>query len=319
MNFTNNEFPLPLLSFSEADSPFEAKVVADPLRPGFGVTLGVALRRVLLSSMAGFAVTSMQIPGIVHEFSSLPGVREDLQDVILNIKSLVLRSKGSSDGYIYLNAGSEGKIVASMIDCGTGFEVVNKDLLICNLSKNSSIEIKMRVQYGIGYVQSSKSSSSRYDLDGIIPVDAIYNPLKRVNFSVEQSKDVVGCERLIMHVETDGSISPEDAVFGAAKIVRDQFTCSVNSVRSDSMQDQVGVGEEKDDILSCKIESVLELSVRAAKCLKSQNILSMNDLVEKKESDLLKAANFGKKSLDEIKAELSRIGLSLGMREISKS
>lgn len=291
-----------------------AEIVVEPLRVGFGVTLGNAIRRVLLSSLSGVAIVSVEVKGIVHEFSFIAGVKEDFPDIVLNLKNLVLKSSGATEGYVYLRADNGGPVTAGMLDAGTGFSVVNKDLVVCHLEKGHSIEMKMKVKYGTGYVQASCGAADRYDLSSVIPIDAIYNPVKGVNFRVESARaGNAEYDKLILNVETNGAITPEDAVSESAKIIRDQLKC-LASIGTYGVADEVACTESTsiNDILLCKID-VLDLSVRSGNCLKNLNITYVWELVAKTESDLLKTTNFGKKSLVEIKKELLNKGLSLGM------
>jgi DNA-directed RNA polymerase subunit alpha len=291
-----------------------AKVVAEPLERGFGLTLGNALRRVLLSSLQGAAVTSIQIDGVLHEFSSIPGVREDVTDVVLNIKALALRMHGDGPKRMRLRAEGPGEVRAEQIETGHDIDVMNRDLPICTLDDGARIDMELTVETGKGYVPSTQNRPEDAPI-GLIPVDAVFSPVKKVAYRVENTRvgQVTDYDKLTMDVETNGAVSPEDAVALAARILQDQLQLFINFEEPS----QRG-GEEKASELPFnpnllrKVDE-LELSVRSANCLKNDNIVYIGDLVQKSEAEMLRTPNFGRKSLNEIKEVLAQMGLSLGM------
>lgn len=294
-------------------NPNQAVVVAEPLERGFGHTLGVALRRVLLSSLQGAAVTAIKIEGVLHEFSSVPGVREDVTDIILNIKELRLRTGSAEKKRITLKATGPGEITAGMIETTGDIEVINKDLVICTLDKGASVQIDMTVEVGKGYVRAQRSADAPI---GLIPVDALFSPVLKVSYKVDNARvgQITDYDKLSMTVETDGSVKAEDAVAFAARILQDQLQLFINFEESKIERKE----ESKPELpfspyLLKKVYDLDELSVRATNCLKNDNIVYVGDLVQKTEAEMLKTPNFGRKSLNEIKEKLAKIGLRFGM------
>ena len=292
-------------------NPRQATIVAEPLERGFGHTLGVALRRVLLSSLQGAAVTSLKIEGVLHEFSSIPGVREDVTDVILNIKELRLKAGSSDKKRVTLTATGPGEVKASQID--GDIEVINKDHVICTLDKGAKLAMEMTVETGKGYVRAQRASDAPI---GLVPVDALFSPIVKVSYKVDNARvgQITDYDKLSMTIETDGSITAEDAVALAARILQDQLQLFINFEESKI--------EKKEDAkpelpfspyLLKKVYDLDELSVRATNCLKNDNIVYVGDLVQKTEGEMLKTPNFGRKSLNEIKEKLAKIGLRFGM------
>jgi DNA-directed RNA polymerase subunit alpha len=291
-----------------------ATVVAEPLERGFGMTLGNALRRILLSSLQGAAVTAVQIDGVLHEFSSIPGVREDVTDIVLNIKQLALRMHGDGPRRMSLTATGPGEVTAGQITTGHDIEILNPDLVLCTLDDGVKLGMEFTVQAGKGYVPAAENRPEDAPI-GLIPVDAIYSPVRRVAYRVEPTRvgQVTNYDRLLLTVETDGTVGPEDAVALAARILQDQLQLFINFEEPR----QVSADERKDDLpfnrnLLRKVDE-LELSVRSANCLKNDNIVYIGDLVQKTEQEMLRTPNFGRKSLNEIKEVLGSMGLSLGM------
>jgi DNA-directed RNA polymerase subunit alpha len=291
-----------------------ATVIAEPLERGFGMTLGNAIRRVLLSSLQGAAVTAVQIDGVLHEFSSIPGVREDVTDIVLNIKQLALRMHGDGPKRMVLSATGPGEIRAGQIQTGHDIEVMNPDLVLCTLDEGVKLGMEFTVNVGKGYVPASANRPEDAPI-GLIPVDAIYSPVRRVSYKVEPTRvgQVTDYDRLLLSVETNGAVAPEDAVALAARILQDQLQLFINF---DEPQ-QIRAEEAHDDLpfnrnLLRKVDE-LELSVRSANCLKNDNIVYIGDLVQKSEQEMLRTPNFGRKSLNEIKEVLASMGLSLGM------
>ena len=297
-----------------SDPTRTATVVAEPLERGFGMTLGNALRRVLLSSLQGAAVTAVQIDGVLHEFSSIAGVREDVTDIVLNIKQLALRMHGEGPKRMVLQATGPGEVKAGQIQTGHDIEVMNPELVICTLDDGVKLGMEFTVQMGKGYVPSSANRPEDAPI-GLIPVDAIYSPVRRVSYRVEPTRvgQVTDYDKLLLQVETNGAVSPEDAVAVAARILQDQLKLFINfdepqAARMEEPQDDLPFNRN----LLRKVDE-LELSVRSANCLKNDNIVYIGDLVQKSEQEMLRTPNFGRKSLNEIKEVLSSMGLALGM------
>jgi DNA-directed RNA polymerase subunit alpha len=296
------------------DATRTATIVAEPLERGFGLTLGNALRRVLLSSLQGAAVTSVQIDGVLHEFSAIPGVREDVTDIVLNIKSLDIRLSAEGPKRITLKASGPAEVKASSIDTGADMEIMNPDLVICHLDKGAKLNMEMTVENGKGYVAASQSRSEESPI-GTIPVDAVFSPVRKVSYKVANSRvgQVTDHDKLSLELTTSGVVSPEDAVALAARILQDQLGLFINFD-----EPQMARAEEQEEELPFnrnllrKVDE-LELSVRSANCLKNDNIIYIGDLVQKSETDMLRTPNFGRKSLNEIKEVLGQMSLHLGM------
>ncbi len=297
-----------------ADAARVATVVAEPLERGFGLTLGNALRRVLLSSLQGAAITSIQIDGVLHEFSSIAGVREDVTDIVLNLKSLGLRMHGEGPKRMSLSAQGPGEVTASQIEAGHDIEIMDPDLVICTLDEDAKLSMEMTVETGKGYVPATQNRPEDAPI-GMIPIDALYSPIRNVSYKVENTRvgQVTDYDKLSMTIETDGSVTPEDAVALAARILQDQLQLFINFE-----EPQAQVAEERPSELPFnknllrKVDE-LELSVRSANCLKNDNIVYIGDLVQKTEQEMLRTPNFGRKSLNEIKEVLAQMGLHLGM------
>ena len=297
------------------DPERQAKIVAEPLERGFGMTLGNALRRVLLSSLQGAAVTNVHIDGVVHEFSSIDGVREDVTDIVLNIKQIALRMNGEGPKRVVLRKSGPGVVTAGDIEETADVEVVNKDLILCTLDEGAEIRMEFTVNTGKGYVPSERNRPEDAPI-GLIGVDALYSPVKRVSYKVENTREgqVLDYDKLTLEVETDGTVTPEDAVAYAARILQDQFQIFIN------FEEAVEARPAEDDkpeldfnpALLRKVDE-LELSVRSANCLKNDNIVYIGDLIQKSEAEMLRTPNFGRKSLNEIKEVLAQMGLHLGM------
>lgn len=291
-----------------------AVVVAEPLERGFGLTLGNALRRVLLSSLQGAAITSVHIDGVLHEFSSIPGVREDVTDIVLNIKEIALRQH--SEGVKRLVLKKEGPAVATAGDIeGTSeVDILNPDHVICTLDEGASIRMEFTTDTGKGYVPADRNRPNDAPI-GLVPVDSLFSPVRKVSYKVENTREgqILDYDKLIMTVETDGSVNPDDAVALAARILQDQLAIFVNFEEPqkevvEEMQPEL----EFNAALLKKVDE-LELSVRSANCLKNDNIVYIGDLIQKTEAEMLRTPNFGRKSLNEIKEVLAGMGLHLGM------
>ncbi len=295
-----------------------ATVIAEPLERGFGMTLGNALRRVLLSSLQGAAVVSVQIDGVLHEFSSIPGVREDVTDIILNIKSIAIKMQGDTAKRLILRKQGPGVVTAGDIAVTGDIQILNPELVICTLDEGADLRMELTVASGKGYVPSERNRPEDAPI-GLIPVDSLYSPVKRVSYRVENTREgqVLDYDKLIMTVETDGSLSPEDALAYAARILQDQLAVFVNfeEPRRDDIQSSSAPQLPFNPALLKKVDE-LELSVRSANCLKNDNIVYIGDLIQKSEGEMLRTPNFGRKSLNEIKEVLAGMGLHLGMEVV---
>ena len=301
------------LEIVPSDGGNKAKIVVEPLERGFGLTLGNALRRILLSSLQGGAVTAIKIDGVLHEFSVIPGVREDVTDIVLNIKGLAVAIHSEGQKSMYLKAEGPCKVTASMIETGHDVEIKNPDHLICTLDAGAKINMELIVNTGKGYIPASQNKPLDAPI-GLIPVDAIYSPVKRVSYRVDNTRvgQVTDYDKLTLVVETNGVVSPEDAIAFSARILQDQLKPFINF---DEPEAEVEVEKEElpfNKNLLKKVEE-LELSVRSANCLKNDNIVYIGDLVQKTEAEMLRTPNFGRKSLNEIKEVLAKMGIHLGM------
>ncbi|CAI8311054.1 MAG: DNA-directed RNA polymerase subunit alpha [Hyphomonadaceae bacterium] len=292
-----------------------AKLVIEPLERGFGTTLGNALRRILLSSLQGAAITGVQIDGIVHEFSSIPGVREDVTTIILNLKQVAVDMQSDGPKRMILKASRKGEVKAGQIETSGDIRILNPDLVICTLDDDADIHMEFTVATGKGYVPASENRPDDAPI-GYIPVDAIFSPVRRVGYQVEDTREgtVLDYDKLTLTVDTDGSITPENAVAYAARIMQDQLQLFITFEEPET--ETVGPSEESDlgfnPVLLKKVDE-LELSVRSANCLKNDNIVYIGDLIQKSEAEMLRTPNFGRKSLNEIKEVLAGMGLHLGM------
>jgi DNA-directed RNA polymerase subunit alpha len=295
---------------------FYGKFICEPLERGFGITLGNALRRVLLSSLQGAAITSVKIKGILHEFSTIPGVREDVTDIILNLKEVRLKLHTSGPETIKLKAKGEKEVTAADIVVNNNVEIMNPEHHIATLGKGADLDMEMTVKMGSGFVPAEKNRDEQQPI-GTIPIDATFSPIKKVNFGVTHARvgQITDYDRLNIEIWTDGSVKPEDALAYAAKIIQDQLTIFIN-FEEEEIATQQTAREEKpcfNDNLYRNIDE-LELSVRSSNCLKNANIKYIWELVQKTEAEMLETKNFGRKSLNEIKEILSEMGLSLGMK-----
>ena len=295
-------------------NPRQAVITVSPLERGFGITLGNSLRRILLSSLQGAAITAVQIQGVVHEFSSIAGVREDVTDLILNIKGVSVSMEQEGARKERLSAEGPLAVTAGMISESAGIEIMNPDHVICHLDKGASLSMELTVETGKGYVPASQNRSEDTPI-GLIPVDAIFSPIRQVAYKVENERvgQITDYDKLLLTIETDGSITPEDAVAFAARIMQDQLQPFINF---EEPQLEVAADEVEElpfnRNLLRKVDE-LELSVRSANCLKNDNIVYIGDLVQKTEGEMLRTPNFGRKSLNEIKEVLKVMNLELGM------
>jgi DNA-directed RNA polymerase subunit alpha len=310
---------------SGSDAKRKATFVAEPLERGFGLTLGNALRRVLLSSLQGAAITSIKIENVLHEFSSLAGVREDVTDIVLNIKQVALKMEGEGPKRLQLSATGPGAVTAGDIAVSGDIQVMNPDLVICHLDDGATLNMEITADIGKGYVPAVANRPADAPI-GLIPVDSLYSPVRQVAYKVDNARigQELDYDKLSLTIETDGTVTPEDAVAYAARILQDQLQVFVHFEDSMSASSpMIGMAapsassEESDAnqlnrYLLKKVDE-LELSVRSANCLKNDNIIYIGDLVQKSEAEMLRTPNFGRKSLNEIKEVLSSMGLRLGM------
>lgn len=301
----------------ESLSATYGKFFAEPFERGFGTTLGNSLRRVLLSSLQGAAITSVRIKGVQHEFSSVPGVTEDVTDIILNLKGVRLRLHGSDQASIRIIHKGDGVIKAGDIMLPHNVEVMNPEHHIATCGKDAVFEVEMTVRMGKGYVLADRNRDEKAPV-GTIPIDAIFSPITKVNFVISNARvgQMTDYDKLTIEVWTDGSVKPEDAVAYAAKIVKEQLTIFINFDEETEPQQQEESADDDAKVNENLYRTVdeLELSVRSANCLKNAGIKLIGELVSKTEAEMLKTQNFGRKSLNEIKDILTEMGLTFGMR-----
>jgi len=288
--------------------------IAEPLEKGYALTIGNSLRRILLSSIQGSAVTALQIDGVVHEFSSIKGVREDVTDIVLNVKSLALKSHSEGPKKLILDASGPGEIKANKILENPDIEILNPDFTICNLDEGTKFHMELTVNSGKGYVPANLNKINDPPL-GLIAIDSLFSPVKKVSYSVSTAREgkALDYDKLTLEIETNGSIAADDALAYAARIFQDQLSMFVNfDEPKEVIVQQKPVEPEFNKNLLKKVDE-LELSVRSMNCLKNDNIIYIGDLVQKTESEMLRTPNFGRKSLNEIKEVLGSMSLYLGM------
>jgi DNA-directed RNA polymerase subunit alpha len=303
------------LEVSPGDDPkSQATAVAEPLERGFGVTLGNALRRVLLSSLQGAAVTSVHIDGVLHEFSSIPGVREDVTDIVLNIKEIAIKMQAEGPKRMVLKKQGPGQVLAGDIQTISDIQILNPQLVLCTLDEGAEIRMEFTVNTGKGYVPADRNRPEDAPI-GLIPVDSLYSPVKKVAFKVENTREgqILDYDKLTLSVETNGAITPDDALAFAARIIQDQLEVFVNFEEPKKEAEAPTIPELAFNPALLKKVDELELSVRSANCLKNDNIVYIGDLIQKTEAEMLRTPNFGRKSLNEIKEVLAQMGLHLGM------
>jgi DNA-directed RNA polymerase subunit alpha len=314
------------------DARRKAVFVAEPLERGFGMTLGNSLRRVLLSSLQGAAITSIKIEGVLHEFSSLAGVREDVTDIVLNVKQIALKFEGEGPKRLHLTATGPGAVTAGQIQTTGDIEITNPELVICHLDQGATLNMELTADIGKGYVPAAANRPIDAPI-GLIPVDALYSPVRQVAYKVENTRvgQELDYDKLTLTIETDGTIAPDEAVGYAARILQDQLALFVGFEDSSYRAASPMIGQaapaapmsggavpettdtnQLNRYLLKKVDE-LELSVRSANCLKNDNIIYIGDLVQKTEAEMLRTPNFGRKSLNEIKEVLASMGLRLGM------
>jgi DNA-directed RNA polymerase subunit alpha len=292
------------------------KFSAQPFERGFGTTIGNALRRTLLSSVEGAAVTAVRIEGVLHEFQSIAGIVEDATDIILNLKQIPFKLNGEGPKALYLRADAAGIITSGMIEADGDVEILDKDVYICTISEGGKLDMEMRLKRGRGYISADKNFDTDLGI-GFIPVDSVHSPVRKVNYIVEAARlgQITDFDKLTIEVWTNGSVLPADAVGLAAKLLKDHMTIFIN------FEEEMEAGAEgvhdgpmiRNENLNRSVEE-LELSVRSYNCLKNANIQTIGELIQKTEAEMLKTKNFGRKSLNEIKEILAQMGLSLGMR-----
>jgi DNA-directed RNA polymerase subunit alpha len=299
------------------DNITKSVIIMEPFARGFGNTLGNALRRVLLSSISGFAITSIKIEGVLHEYSAIEGVKEDVLDIIMNLKSLAITKDDPAPCILKLSSHKPGPVYAGSIETPAGVEIINKDLLICHLNKGAKIDMQMSVECGKGYEVAEQAHKGENAV-GTIMVDTMFSPVKKVSYKVENARvgQITDYDKLIIEIDTNGTISPQDALGVAAKILQEQLQVFINfdvSKIDFPVHKEVSSEPEFNKNLLKTIDE-LELSVRSYNCLKNENIIYVGDLVSRSEAEMLKTANFGRKSLNELKENLKAMGLNFGMK-----
>ena len=302
------------LNFKTSDDKSSTTVTAEPLEKGYGLTIGNSLRRILLSSIQGSAITAIQIDGVLHEFSSIKGVREDVTDIVLNLKSLSLKVMSDGPKKLILDVKGPGVIKAKDIQENTEVKILNPDLVICHLDENTKFYMELTANTGKGYRPADLNKNDDSPL-GLIAIDSLFSPVKKVAYSVENAREggSLDYDKLILDIETDGSISAEDAVAFAARIFQDQLSLFINFDEPQEIEQKTAIKEPEFNKNLLKKVDELELSVRSMNCLKNDNIIYIGDLVQKTEPEMLRTPNFGRKSLNEIKEVLSSMSLYLGM------
>ena len=298
------------------------KFICEPLERGYGTTFGNSLRRMLLSSLEGAAITSIRIDGVLHEFSTIPGVRDDVTNIVLNLKELCLKMTGNEPRIIRIDVEGEKEVTAADIICDADIEILNPDLHIATVNEDGKLKIEMTVERGRGYVPADKNKKPD-DTIGVIPIDSIFSPVKRVNYTVQDTRvgNVTDYDRLILEVWTDGSLRPEEAVSKAAGILVMHLKLfqNMDGLPEEEEEEEATFPEEEEDdsskVLDMTIED-LDLSVRSFNCLKRANINTVADLAEKTEDDMMKVRNLGRKSLEEVKKKLEELGLTLKQNNV---
>jgi DNA-directed RNA polymerase subunit alpha len=308
--------PKKLVGESDELTEFYGKFVAEPFERGFGITIGNSLRRILLSSLMGTAITSVKIEGVLHEFTTIPGVVEDVTDIILNLKGVRFKLFDDGTKTVRIKAEKEGRVTAKDIVCDDSVKILNPDHYIASISKGGSLLMEMTVKWGRGYIPAERNKEEDMAI-GTIPIDAIFSPIKKVNYTVTAARvgQRTDYDKLTMEVWTDGSVTPDDAIAFAAKILKEHMSIFINFLEEmESDQEEMGDGKYDFNENLLRPVSELELSVRSSNCLKNANIRFIGDLVQKTEMDMLRTKNFGRKSLNEIKELLAEMGLRFGMK-----
>ena len=302
------------LDLQLSDDKSYAKIIAEPLEKGYGLTLGNSLRRILLSSIRGSAVTSIQIDGVLHEFSSIKGVREDVTDIVLNVKSLSIQVMSEGSKKLILDVKGPGEIKAKDIQENADVKILNPELVLCHLDDNTKFHMELIADTGKGYRPAEKNKNEDAPL-GLIAIDSLFSPVKKVSYTIENAREgkSLDYDKLVMNIETDGSIAAEDAVAFAARIFQEQLSMFVNFEDPKEIEVKPKSTEPEFNKNLLKKVDELELSVRSMNCLKNDNIIYIGDLVQKTEPEMLRTPNFGRKSLNEIKEVLTGMSLYLGM------
>ncbi len=316
MQSNPTEYLKPRVVNVEEITPLRARVTLEPMERGFGYTLGNALRRVLLSSIPGYAITEVKIDGVVHEYSTIEGVQEDVVDILLNLKGVALKLNSKSETILTLNKSGEGVVTAADFETGHDAEIVNPDHVIAHLTKGGALNLEVKVEMGRGYqpVPAREKVNQEDRTLGFIMVDASFSPINKVSYQVESARveQRTDLDKLIMDVETNGIVDPEQAIRDAAAILMGQLSVFANLEGAPSEEEEAAA-PQVDPILLRPVDD-LELTVRSANCLKAENIFYIGDLIQRSENELLKAPNLGRKSLNEIKDVLASKGLTLGMK-----
>lgn len=302
---------------TESLTKYYGKFIAEPFERGFGTTLGNSLRRILLSSLQGAAITSVKIKGVLHEFSAVPGVTEDVTDIILNLKGVKLKVHGNESRVVRIICKGEGVVTAGSILADANVEILNPEHHIATCSKDANLEMEMVVKVGRGYVPADRNRDEKASV-GTIPIDSIFSPIQKVNFTVTYARvgQITDYDKLTLEIWTDGSVKPDDALAFAAKILKEQLSIFINFDEESESFTEAEIEEEAEKVNENLYRTVeeLELSVRSANCLKNAGIKLIGELVSRSESEMLKTQNFGRKSLNEIKDILGEMGLTLGMK-----
>ena len=313
------DFEKPKIEIAEiSEDKTYGKFVVEPLERGYGITLGNSLRRILLSSLPGVAVNSIKIDGILHEFSTIPGVKEDVTEIILNIKKLAIKLHADGPKTIYINHEGAGEICARDIKCDSDVEIINGDLHIAELNEDAKLFMEITIDRGRGYVSADRNKQIMQPVIGVIPVDSIYTPVMKVNYTIENTRvgQITDYDKLTLEVWTDGTIDPPDAVSLGAKILNEHLNLFIDLSESAKNTEIMIEKEEnkKEKVLETTIEE-LDLSVRSYNCLKRAGINTVQDLTNRSENDMMKVRNLGRKSLEEVIAKLDSMGLSLTSNE----
>jgi DNA-directed RNA polymerase subunit alpha len=317
MKWRNLLMPKEIIRERDPGSPMSGRFTIEPLERGFGLTLGNALRRTLLSSIQGAAVTAVRINGVLHELSNIPGVVEDVTDIILNLKQLVIIMHSDTPKFLSLKVKKIGPVTAGDIKEDSDIQIINKDLLICTATEETEVEMEILVGHGRGYVPAETHVLEDFDI-GLIPIDSNFTPIRKVAYAVENTRvgQRTDYDSLVLEIATDGSVNPEDALGFAAKIIKDHMLLFIKFDEAQMKEVETEVVDEEveklRDLLGRSVEE-LELSVRSGNCLRRANIKTLGDLVSRSESEMLKYRNFGKQSLKEIAEILAGMGLYLGM------
>jgi DNA-directed RNA polymerase subunit alpha len=314
--FKGFQKPKRLVANTESLTDRYGMFTAQPFQRGFGTTIGNSLRRVLLSSIEGAAITAVRIEGVEHEFSPIPGVVEDATDIILNLKQIPFKIMSEGVKTVRLDVESPGDVRSAQIETDADVEVLDRDVHVATVSEGGKLHIEMRLRGGRGYVSADKNFDDDLAL-GYIPIDSVHSPVRKVNFSVEAARlgQMTDYDKLTLEVWTNGAVSPQDAIGYAAKLLKDHMSIFINFEEVPEQMEEISERglDKMSEILNRSVEE-LELSVRSYNCLKNANIQTIGELVQKTEAEMLRTKNFGRKSLNEIKEILANMGLSLGMR-----